>query len=48
MRLIYGFCAFLLWTFFLVKVIEFGGVLSDEVITYSLAIVTAGAMMGRN
>lgn len=48
MRLIYGFCAFLLWTFFLVKAIEFGAVLSDEVILYSLAIVTAGAMIGRN
>jgi hypothetical protein len=47
-RLIYGFCAFLLWGRFLGKCMENGDVLSDEVIAYSLAIITAGAMMGRD
>ncbi|MBR4930397.1 MAG: hypothetical protein IKZ00_06300 [Bacteroidaceae bacterium] len=48
MRLVYGFVAFLLWAVFLAKCIESGDALSDEVIMYSLAIVTAGAMMGRD
>ena len=46
MRLVYGFVAFMLWGLFLVKSVENGDVLSDEVIAYSLAIVTAGAMIG--
>lgn len=46
MRLVYGFCAFLLWAFFLVSSLEIADVLSTEVIAYSLAIVVAGAMAG--
>ena len=48
MRLVYGFAAFLLWAVFLAKCVEACDTLSDEVIMYSLSIVTAGAMMGRD